>query len=156
MPVDHTPAKELLEAAAKAVSEAGVPEPLQAVALAKAFDYLAGGAPAPLAPSAPSGEAEGKQAKETAKRARRRAAGRPQKDPDLEVKLTREVRQQLQEYRDARSAAFDDKVPNAVAIIAWFLRDQLDVDRVDEDDLYTAYAVMGWPIPNIGSALRNA
>src|SRR5688500_11476969 len=52
MPVDHTTAKEIIEAAHKAVVEAGVPEPFQAAAFAKALDILSGGGgavpPAPL------------------------------------------------------------------------------------------------------------
>lgn len=50
VPADHTTAKELLESAHKAVSEAKIPKPLEVVAFGKAFDFLAGGAPAPPQP----------------------------------------------------------------------------------------------------------
>jgi hypothetical protein len=53
MAVDHTTAKDLAEAAYKAVMEAGIPEPLQEVAFGKAFDLLSGGAPAPVVPTSP-------------------------------------------------------------------------------------------------------
>jgi hypothetical protein len=56
MPVDHSTAKEVAEAAYKAVTEASIPEPLQEVAFGKVFDLLSGGAsvPAPAAPAAPT------------------------------------------------------------------------------------------------------
>ena len=59
-------------------------------------------------------------------------------------------------YVDARRTAFDKKTTNAIAILAGFLRDEVNVSKVDEDDLYTIYSVMGWPAPDIGAALRNA
>jgi hypothetical protein len=53
MAVDHTTAKDIAEAAYKAVTEAGIPEPLQEVAFGKAFDLLSGDASAPAAPASP-------------------------------------------------------------------------------------------------------
>ncbi len=46
MAANSTTAKELLQAAHKAVVDAGIPEPLQEVAFTKAFDLLAGNKPA--------------------------------------------------------------------------------------------------------------
>ena len=54
MTVDHSTAKELLEAAHKAVSEASIPKPLEEVAFGKAFDFLAG-RPGPAARAAAPG-----------------------------------------------------------------------------------------------------
>lgn len=92
---------------------------------------------------------------EAAKPARRRS-GRPQKDAALAAELTSQVKQQIQEYRDARSTAFGKKAPNAVAIIAGVLRDELEMTEVTEDHIYTVYSVMGWPAPNITKAMDNA
>jgi len=90
------------------------------------------------------------------KQLRRRKTARPQKNADLATKLTSPIKQKLQEYRDARSAAFNAKATHAAAIIAGFLRDELDVTEIGEDELYTVYSVMGWRAPNVRSALVNA
>jgi hypothetical protein len=90
------------------------------------------------------------------KQPRRRRSGRPQRSADLAAKLTSQVKQELQEHRDARSTAFDKKATNQAAIIAGFLRDELEMNEVGEDDLYTIYNIMGWSTPTVRSALMNA
>jgi hypothetical protein len=90
------------------------------------------------------------------KQPRRRKSSRPQKNAELAGKLTSQVKRKLQEYRDARSTAFDKKAPNAVAIIAGALREELEITEVSEDDLYTVFSVMGWSAPNITKAVLNA
>jgi hypothetical protein len=92
---------------------------------------------------------------ETTKPPRRRN-GRPQKNAELATKLTSQVKHKVQDYRDARSTAFEKKAPNAVAIIAGALRDELEMTEVSEDDIHTVYSVMGWPAPNITKAMENA
>jgi hypothetical protein len=84
----------------------------------------------------------------TAKPPRRKPAStdRAQRKPELEAKLTSDVKKALQKYVDARAGHWKSK-QNQIAIIATFLLDELGWDRIDEDDLYTIYVTMGWPSP---------
>ena len=86
------------------------------------------------------------ESKEKRPRGRRAAAARARKNPELEQKLTKAVRAELQRWRDERQANFTNLSKQA-AIIATFLLDNLSWEDVDPDDLYTVYAVMGSPPP---------
>ena len=112
-------------------------------------------------PSAPTKKQAGKRkatksTKATGTKQPRRKAGRAQKNAELAGKLTRDAKQKLQGYVDARRAAFDKSATGQMAILAGFLRAEMNMDLVDADDLYTIYSVMGWPSPNILTALTNA
>jgi hypothetical protein len=99
---------------------------------------------------------KGTSAKGEATKGVRRRPGRPQKDAAVAARLTSEVKQKIQEYRDARSTSFAKKAPNAVTIVAGALREELEMTEISEDDIYTVYSVMGWPAPNITKAMENA
>lgn len=87
----------------------------------------------------------------------RRSAGRPQRNPDLETKLTREVVQKFTDYIDERKAGWEKKQTHQAAIIATFLEDELRWSGVDEDDLYTVYRALSLDGPsNFRSMLQNA
>lgn len=91
------------------------------------------------------------------KRTRRRASsGRASRDAALEAKLTKPVQADLQKYRDERETYWKP-IGNQAAIIASFLEDNLDIEAVGPDQLYTVYSVMGWPTPsNFKKQLENA
>jgi hypothetical protein len=73
----------------------------------------------------------------------------------LEAKLTREVRTALEAYVDERRPNLTQATDQA-AIMATFLEDNADVSGgVTVDELYTVYAVMGWPAPNPLENARN-
>lgn len=82
---------------------------------------------------------------------------RAQKNPDLEAKLTAEVKTKLASYVKERQAAFDSSLPSQAAIIARFLQEELKWLGVDQNDMYTVYAIMGWKSPgNPNAQLNNA
>lgn len=93
---------------------------------------------------------------------RRRAGGgggggRVGRNEELATQLTPDVRKTLAAYVKERQAAFDKTQPQAAAIIAWFLRDNLGMSAITASDLYTVYAVMGWRTPRKPrAALDNA
>lgn len=93
----------------------------------------------------------------TAKRRGSSTTSRAQRNPELEDKLTVEMRNKLQAYKDSRSSNFKSSFVSQAVIIATFLYDELDWQSVDHDDLYTVYAAMGWKQPgNFRSTLNNA
>ncbi len=112
--------------------------------------------------SAPDGRSTAGSATARAVPRRRRAgAGRTQtranRKPELEQKLTPDLRAALQAYVDERHSQWESKT-NQAAIIATFLMDHADWGGwIDADDLYTVYSVMGWPAPaNFRSQINNA
>lgn len=87
----------------------------------------------------------------------RRVPGRPQRNPELEAVLTREVQTDMKAYIDARSEAWAKKQTNQAAIVATFLRDEVEWPGLDEDDIYTVYRLLGLDAPgNLRSLLQNA
>jgi hypothetical protein len=91
------------------------------------------------------------------RRTRSGRSGRAARNPELEAKLTPDVRAQLQAWRDERENHWSQQ-PNQAVIVATFLMDVVGTDgSVDEDDLYTVFSVMGWPGPsNYRSVISNA
>jgi hypothetical protein len=97
------------------------------------------------------------QAPSRSRKASGRSANRANRNPELEKALTSDVRTSLQAFVDERVASWKSQ-PNQAAIIATFLMDNASTDGwINEDDLYTAYSVMGWPSPsNFRSQIDNA
>lgn len=126
-----------------------------AAQLDKLAPVYSGSGPAPRR-STPNVKEPGATPAESKPRPRRGTGDRAQRKPELEAKLTPEVKKTLQEYVDARSGHWKPQT-NQVAIIATFLLDELGWDTVDEDDIYTVYVTMGWPSPGKPrSTLENA
>lgn len=87
----------------------------------------------------------------------RRSGGRPQRNPELEVKLTRDLLHKFNEFIEERRAAWDKKQTHQTAIIATFLEDEIGWPAIDEDDLYTVYRALSLDGPtNYRSTLQNA
>lgn len=87
----------------------------------------------------------------------KRSAGRPQRNPELEDKLTREVLHKFNDYIEERRGAWDKKQTHQAAIIATFLEDELGWPGIDEGDLYTVYRALSLDGPtNYRSMLQNA
>jgi hypothetical protein len=106
--------------------------------------------------SSAGGQAEANGSSKT-RRARSRSSGRPQVNPDLEEKLTTDVKESLRSYIDQRRRVFDKSQPAQAAIIATFLQDALGWEGINEDDLVTVYRAMGErPPKNLTSQLVNA
>lgn len=82
---------------------------------------------------------------------------RPQKNTELEAKLTKEVKGKLASFVEERQASYDRSQPSQAAIIARFLQKELRSEGVDQNDTYTVYTTMGWKMPrNLTSQLNNA
>lgn len=82
---------------------------------------------------------------------------RAQKNPVLEAKLTKELKEKLAAYVSERQVGFDHSLPSQAAIIARFLQEELSWTGVDQHDMYTVYAIMGWRSPgNPAAQLNNA
>lgn len=93
----------------------------------------------------------------TPARRNRGGGGKPAMSEELQGKLTREVRDELEQYISARRKQWDGSQSAQAAIIATFLQDTLGVEGVDTHDLYTVYRVMGERSPgNVRSQLTNA
>lgn len=87
----------------------------------------------------------------------RRSGGRPQRNPELESKLTREVVERFMNYVAERQQSWDKKQTHQAAIIATFLEEELGWPGVNEDDLYTIFRLSGLEGPtNYRSMLQNA
>ena len=87
---------------------------------------------------------------------KRASGGRAARVSELAQKLTKEVKAALQQYRDDREAVWKPH-GNQAAIIATFLLDNLDVDAVGPNELYTVYNIMGWEAPsNFNMQIENA
>lgn len=87
----------------------------------------------------------------------RRSGGRPQRNPELESKLTREVLHKFMAYIEERQGAWDKKQTHQAAIIATFLEDELGWQGINEDDMYTVYRSLSMDGPtNYRSMLQNA
>lgn len=98
---------------------------------------------------------ESKKPRKTPKR--QSGTVRAQKNPELETKLTKELKEKLAKYVGERQANFDRSLPSQAAIIARFLQEELNWPGVDQHDIYTVYALMGWRSPgNPNAQLNNA
>lgn len=86
---------------------------------------------------------------------RRAASGASKTESTLGPKLTSAVQTSLQAFVDDRKDHFKQATEQA-PILAVFLKDELSVDSVTADDLYTVFSVMGWKIPKTINALNNA
>jgi hypothetical protein len=87
----------------------------------------------------------------------RRSSGRPQRNPELEAKLTRQLLEKFAAYVAKRQAAWDKKQTHQTAIIATFLEDEINWTGIDEDDMYTVYRALSLEGPtNYRSTLQNA
>lgn len=87
----------------------------------------------------------------------RRTTARAEKNPELDVLLTKEVRDKFERYVSEREPSWSKSRSAQAAIIATFLADELDWPGVDPHDLYTVYTAMGYPTPgNMRSQLVNA
>jgi len=63
----------------------------------------------------------------------------------------------LEKYVKERQIAFDKTQPQAAAILATFLTDNLDRPTINASDLYTVFVTMGWRVPGKPKdALHNA
>jgi hypothetical protein len=95
-------------------------------------------------------------ATKTKTKTRRGGSTRASRNSALEAKLTNDVKAKLQAWRDARATNWK-KQQNQMAIVSTFLLDELDWKQIDEDDIYTVFSIMGWPIPgNPRATLNNA
>ncbi len=84
-------------------------------------------------------------------------SSRPQKNSELDSKLSIDIKQKLASYVKERQGSFDGSLPSQAAIIAKFLQEELNWSGVDPNDMYTIYSTMGWKSPgNIRSQLNNA
>lgn len=82
---------------------------------------------------------------------------RAQKNSELETKLTKELKEKLAAYVSERQENFNRSLPSQAAIIARFLQEELGMVGVDQHDMYTIYATMGWRSPgNPAAQLNNA
>lgn len=98
---------------------------------------------------------EPKKPRKTSKR--QSGTVRAQKNPELETKLTKELKEKLANYVSGRQASFDRSLPSQAAIIARFLQEELKWPGIDQHDIYTVYTLMGWRSPgNPNAQLNNA
>ncbi len=71
-------------------------------------------------------------------------------------KLDNTAIDRLIEYVGERQKAFDKSAPNQAVIIAKFLKDILDIDEINKDDLAHVYKQVGtWKLVNHGNQLEN-
>lgn len=85
-----------------------------------------------------------------------RPSGKASLDHDLKGKLNRELRQKLETYVAEREASFaNGSQQEQATIIATFLQDELNTDRIGPNALYTVYSVMGWSTPGNPRAVIN-
>jgi hypothetical protein len=86
-----------------------------------------------------------------------RASAKASKSPELAALLAPDVKKALQAYRNEREAYWNKKQSLQPAIVATFLADNLAIEAISADDLYTVYTTMGWPGPSrYRSQLTNA
>jgi hypothetical protein len=107
----------------------------------------------------PKAESSGDILPTQSKKSPKRQAGtaRAQKNSELEAKLTKELKEKLAAYVSERQVSFDHSLPSQAAIIARFLQEELGWAGVDQHDMYTVYATMGWRSPgNPAAQLNNA
>jgi hypothetical protein len=110
-----------------------------------------GGKPAAGANGGGGGEQKPAQA-----RRRASASSKATRVPELEQKLTKEVRAKLDTYKREREGKWT-KLSTQAAVIATFLQDELEMETVSPDDMYTVYSAMGWRSPgNPRKQLDNA
>lgn len=83
-----------------------------------------------------------------------RRGGSVATDGQFAERFTNEVAERLEAYMGERPAA--KAAQEQVAAITGFLFDELDIPDVGESELNTIYTKMGWPLPALSDALRNA